>query len=564
MAHDVFISHAQQDASIAAAIGKRLEAAGIRCWMTPEGIPSDNDWTNAARKAIESSSVILLVFSENADASPRIEREVAHAYYTRRVIIPLRLTNTPPRRDLLFYLGNVCWFDVQDPPAEEQLEALIAHIKGLILVRTAVPHQDAGRTTPTSNFLNSEVSASRASKYRTIRILNLAAIATSLLAVGGLLWIVLREPKERTSLAESRAQSIYPGSTASPKPSPQGAEEASSPAPANKFTPLGLWQLAIVGPTPFAQEEPRVAPLIPPAEDSAIASPSLPPADLTQGGRTGQTSTEESKGRLFPPTGMYQAPQHHHQAYHGLSSLEAQKKAALVAHERDALQNQLKEIQAKLQMTQRSADTLAIQRDELERQLEESDARAEAAQKNADIAASERDALRNQLNEAENRAITAEKSEGLATGQVNELQGKLEESEAKARAAQNDGDVARSQRDGLQSQLLEAEAEAQTAQKNADLAARQRSALEDQLRNAQEKNAQLVQHNNTDLDQSHSSVSKTQSRKAQEDVQSVSAVAHLTANQSESAQTHPPNPDQHAKPAPLTQELDSSVPPGLP
>src|SRR5262249_24318653 len=134
----------------------------------------------------------------------------------------------------------------------------------------------------------------------------------------------------------------------------------------------------------------------------------------------------------------------------------------------------------------------------------------------------------------------------------------------KARAAQNDGDVARSQRDGLQSQLLEAEAEAQTAQKNADLAARQRSALEDQLRNAQEKNAQLVQHNNTDLDQSHSSVSKTQSRKAQEDVQSVSAVAHLAANQSESAQTHPPNPDQHAKPAPLTQELDSSVPPGLP
>jgi hypothetical protein len=400
-------------------------------------------------------------------------------------------------------------------------------------------------------------------QHRTTRILQLAAIATSLLAVGGLLWIVLREPKERRSLAEDRSRSIYPGSTASPKPSPQGAEEAPSRASTYNFTRLGLWQLAVVGPTPFAQQEPQVAPLIVVAEGSASATPSLASADVTQGGRAGQTSTGESQGRLFPPTGMYQAPHRHHQAYQGLRSLEAQKNAALVAHERDALQSQLKEIEAKLQATQRSADMLATQRDELERQLEESDARAETAQKNADIAASERDALRTQLTEAENRAITAEKNEELATGQINVLQGKLEEIEGKARAAQNDGDVARSQRDALQSQLLAAEAEAQTAQNNADLAARQRSALEDQLRNAQEKSAQLVQHN-ADVDESHNGVSKAQSRKAQVDTQSVSAVADLAADQSERGRTHPPNPDQNAKPAPLTQELDSSVPPGLP
>ena len=90
------------------------------------------DWTEATRKAIGSSRVIVLVLSENANAAPHIEREIAHAFYMRRIIIPFRLAETLPRREILFYLGNVPWINALNPPTEEHLQALTARIKGLI------------------------------------------------------------------------------------------------------------------------------------------------------------------------------------------------------------------------------------------------------------------------------------------------------------------------------------------------------------------------------------------------------------------------------------------------
>ncbi len=84
------------------------------------------------RNAIGSSRVVVLVLSENANAAPHIEREIAHAFYMRRIIIPFRLAETLPRREILIYLGNVPWFNAPNPPAEEHLEALTARIKGLM------------------------------------------------------------------------------------------------------------------------------------------------------------------------------------------------------------------------------------------------------------------------------------------------------------------------------------------------------------------------------------------------------------------------------------------------
>src|SRR5271165_3354395 len=124
MAHEVFISHAHKDKGIAHAICQKLESARVRCWLTERDISAGDDWTEATRKAIGSSRVMVLVLSENANAAAHIEREIAHAFYTGRIIVSLRLTNAPPRRDFLFYLGSVRCFDAFGLPAERQLEAL--------------------------------------------------------------------------------------------------------------------------------------------------------------------------------------------------------------------------------------------------------------------------------------------------------------------------------------------------------------------------------------------------------------------------------------------------------
>src|SRR6202521_3268332 len=103
MAHDVFISHARKDKVIADAICEKLESAQIRCWIAERDISAGDDWTEATRNAIGLSRVMVLVLSENANAAPHIEREIAHAFYTKRAILPWRITATPPKRAFLFY-----------------------------------------------------------------------------------------------------------------------------------------------------------------------------------------------------------------------------------------------------------------------------------------------------------------------------------------------------------------------------------------------------------------------------------------------------------------------------
>jgi hypothetical protein len=586
MEHDVFISHARKDKSIADAICEKLESARLRCWIPARDIPAGEDWTEATRNAIGSSRVMVLVLSENANAAHHIEREIAHAFYTRRIIIPFRVADTFPRRNFLFYIGNIPWLNAVSPPPEQHLEALAARIKGLVPDRTVtVPPRGATQTTATLNYPNSWIGALRASHYRTLGILKWVAIATSLFAVVLLLWFALRQTKEGVLLAQSNLRSTDRGSSVSPKSSPQAGGDALVSPPTYSFTRFGLWQAANASPTPLIQPGPQDTPLTTPADRSASLTPS-PRSDVTAGQRAGLTSASESSHRPLTPPGMHQTPHHHHRQYRRTKAQQAQKNANVATSQLDALQRQLKETEAKVQKTQKYADLVASQRDALEHQLKEIEARAQMTQKNADLVASEHDSLRDQLKAAENRERTAQNNEELATSQRRALQNQLEETEAQARAPQKNADLPKGQRDVLETQLSEvkeraqiaetqanlaasqrgalkaelakAEEKTQLAQHNADLAVSQRTVLEAQLRKAQEEKAQLAQED-ANLAGSHHSAPNTQYQQEQEDVQPANEDADLAANQPESARTQPPNPGQNAKPVPLTQTLDSSV-----
>ena len=126
---------------------------------------------------------------------------------------------------------------------------------------------------------------------------------------------------------------------------------------------------------------------------------------------------------------------------------------------------------------------------------------------------------------------------------------------------ERNADLATRQRDALQSEMDEVRERAQLAEANANLAASQRDAMEAELKKkeegkAQEKKAQPNQHG-TDRAELLDSAADTQFREVRQDVQP----AHRN---SEFAQTLPPNPGQNAKPASLTQTLDSSVQPTAP
>ena len=207
MGHDVFISHAHKDKDIADAICEKLESAEVSCWTAARDISPGEDRTEATRNAIGSSRVMVLVLSKNANAAPHIEREIAHAFYTRRTIVPVRLANTLPRRGFLFYLGSVRWFNAFSPSATQHLAALTAHIKSLVPDRTAafngMPHRAVTGTMTRSNISNSWLGALRVPHYWTLGI----SVGITIAACLYLLWLFYfapQQPKEGPALQEIR------------------------------------------------------------------------------------------------------------------------------------------------------------------------------------------------------------------------------------------------------------------------------------------------------------------------------------------------------------------------
>jgi hypothetical protein len=554
MNYDVFICHARKDKSIADAIAEKLESAGLKCWITPRDVSPGDDWTELTRKAIASSRVIVVVLSENADAASHIEREIAHAFYARRLIIPFRLGEALPRREILFYLDDVPWCNSTNPPTEEDLETLAARVKDQAPLSSVVgntdPLQGEQKKAASLSSSDSWYAALLASHYPTLGIVKWLAITTFLSAIILFCWFVLRQTAEWTSLAESHRHTADRGFSLSPTPLPQVPAHTLGSKQTPAFTRLGMWQ-DDSSPRPLVQGAPD-RPANPPAAQSANAS-SSPQRYVTPGERTGELASE-SHPRHSPPVSHRVLPDHRQQ-FPGTQVKEARRIADL-ENQRSSLRSQLKETEANATAIQKNADLVSSQRDQLQALLKASEEREQIAQETAELEAGELDVLRAQLKEAENKALTAEKNEELVKTERDALQVRLQETQREAQAAMTKAELVTRQRDTLQSEVSELKAKVQQAETDANLAADQRDTMEAELTKKEQEAAQdkKVSVDQPDVDLAASSESAPDTQFPEDRRQPVHEDAEL-------AQTQPPNPGQNAKPAPLTQTLDPFVRP---
>ena len=129
MAHDVFISHSSKDKAAADTVRTALEAGGIRCWMAARDILPGADWGASIVSAITAAKVLVLVFSESANHSPYILREVERAVSHGVPIIPLRIEAIVPDASLGYFLGSQHWLDAHEPPLEQHLGYLVEVVR---------------------------------------------------------------------------------------------------------------------------------------------------------------------------------------------------------------------------------------------------------------------------------------------------------------------------------------------------------------------------------------------------------------------------------------------------
>jgi len=145
VAHDVFISHANEDKTIADMVCATLEQEGIRCWIAPRDIRPGDEWGRSIVGAIKGSSAMVLVFSDHANASRHIPREVERAVDHAIPVIPFRIENVMPGDSLEYSLSSVHWLDAFSPPIEAHIKRLAQTLRSILpevparAVKVAVP-----------------------------------------------------------------------------------------------------------------------------------------------------------------------------------------------------------------------------------------------------------------------------------------------------------------------------------------------------------------------------------------------------------------------------------------
>jgi TIR domain/NACHT domain len=142
----VFISHSSKDRATADAICVHLESAGIKCWIAPRDIEPGATWTKGIMQGLEACRVLILVFSEHANDSDHVEREVAKAFSSGLAVIPFRIKDVLPNQSLSYFLDTVQWLDASAPPLEKHLGTLSERVKKLLVDETT--HKPAKRLGP--------------------------------------------------------------------------------------------------------------------------------------------------------------------------------------------------------------------------------------------------------------------------------------------------------------------------------------------------------------------------------------------------------------------------------
>jgi hypothetical protein len=215
MAKVAFVSHASEDAAVAASISDYLERNGVSCWIAPRDVTPGRDYGAEIVHGIETSAAFVLILSEHANESIFVKREVERAVSKGKPIFPVRVREVLPSRSLELFISSAHWIDAWQPPIERYLERLAQSITAAATVYAPGPERSA----PIAPIAPPP-------ERKGSRRLALAAIA--LLLLGGVGWyayslLETAGPAPSATLVDSGAGPDRPGAPQVEPAEPQAA-----------------------------------------------------------------------------------------------------------------------------------------------------------------------------------------------------------------------------------------------------------------------------------------------------------------------------------------------------
>src|SRR5262245_56501216 len=100
----VFISYSSKDCAAAEMVCAALENRGFRCWIAVRDVLPGHDFQEEIVSAIAQAPAMVLVFTENANNSDEIKKELVLAGQHQVIVIPVRVEDVKPRGAFAYQL----------------------------------------------------------------------------------------------------------------------------------------------------------------------------------------------------------------------------------------------------------------------------------------------------------------------------------------------------------------------------------------------------------------------------------------------------------------------------
>src|SRR4051795_7061259 len=107
----VFVSYATADRKQAVAVCKAIERRGTRCWISSRDVAPGENYQEAIVRAIREARAMVLVFSDAANNSDEIKKELSLASRHQVPIMALRIEDVEPSDAFAYELSTRQWID---------------------------------------------------------------------------------------------------------------------------------------------------------------------------------------------------------------------------------------------------------------------------------------------------------------------------------------------------------------------------------------------------------------------------------------------------------------------
>ena len=109
----VFVSHSSANGQQAKEICQLIEKNGHSCFFAPRDIQSGHEYAEALVNGIDSSDIMLLLLSQEANSSPHVLREIERAVSKKIPIIVYKLEEVTLSKSMEYFLMSHQWINTK-------------------------------------------------------------------------------------------------------------------------------------------------------------------------------------------------------------------------------------------------------------------------------------------------------------------------------------------------------------------------------------------------------------------------------------------------------------------